>query len=302
MRAIVTGGAGFIGSHLVDRLLELGNEVIVIDKENENSVGPFYWNGDADNYKLDACNFSDTRSLYDGVDYVFHMASDNSTRNSINNPLRTNFVNSFGTNVVLQCARESRVKRVIFSSSFSLYGDNNLPSVETQNEEYNTPYDLSKLFGEKLCKLYSSKFKTDTIILRYSSVYGERERKSGQYFTPVEKFRIEKEKNKSLIVLGDGSERRDLIHVSDIVEANIRAAKIKLDKQYSGDIFNIGSGKNYSIDEIAKMYNYDISYRENNGISIRSMLLDIEKAKNVLNWQPRVDLRLWLEGRYGNTN
>lgn len=301
MKYLVTGGAGFIGSHLVDKLVSLGNEVIVIDNENQNSSGPWYWNENSDNYKLDVCNFSDTRSLYDNVDYVFHLASDNSTRNSINNPLRTNFVNSFGTNVVLQCARESRVKRVIFSSSFSVYGNNSLPSLETQKEDCITPYDVSKIFGEKLCSLYSEMFKTETVILRYSNVYGERERQQGQYFTPVEKFRLEKEKNKPLIIVGEGNQRRDLIHVSDIVEANLAAVKLELYDGNVSNIFNIGSGKNYSINEIAKMYNQDISYRENNGISLKSNLLNIEKANNTLQWKPKTELMEFLKGKYGNT-
>jgi UDP-glucose 4-epimerase len=296
MRALVTGGAGFIGSHLVDRLIELGHEVVVIDNETSTSSnGIFYWNENAENYKTDICDFGDTRSLYDDVDYVFHMAADTSTVESINNPMKTIFTNSFGTNVVLQSAREARVKRVIFSSSSSVYGNNELPNGEEQEEDCLNPYSLSKINAESLCKFYSKIFKTDTVILRYFNVYGERQPIRGQYSPIMERLCKEKQNNKPLTIVGSGEQRKDFTHVSDIVEANILAAEINLDNKYIENIFNIGYGKNYSINEIANMYKHEILDKPISNITIKETLANIEKAKLILGWKPKINLQEWIE-------
>jgi UDP-glucose 4-epimerase len=300
MKALVTGGAGFIGSHLVDRLIELGHEVVVIDNETSTSSnGVFYWNSNAENYKADICDFGSTRSLYDGVDYVFHMAADTSIYESINNPIKTMFINGFGTSVVLQSAREARVKRVILSSSYSVYGNNKLPNKEEQQEDYLNPYGLSKGNAENFCKFYSKTFKTDTIILRYFNVYGERQPVSGQYSPIMERFNNEKKSNKPLTIIGSGEERKDFTHVSDIVEANIIAAEINLDDKYIGDVFNIGFGKNYSTNEIANMYNHKILDKPVTTINVKQTLADVEKAKLILGWQPKIKLESWIGGNNG---
>ncbi len=151
MKSLVTGGAGFIGSNLVDKLIELGHDVIVIDNESAESNEQFYWNDKAQNYKYDIRDYENTRPLYDGVDYVFHLAAESRIQPAIENPINAISLNSVGTCTILQCAREAEVKRVIYSSTSSGYGMNPYPNVETQPDDCLNPYSVSKVNGEKLC-------------------------------------------------------------------------------------------------------------------------------------------------------
>ena len=135
MKSLVTGGAGFIGSNLVDRLLKLGHEVVVIDNEYSDVHEQFYWNDKAQNYKYDIRDYENTKPLYDGVDYVFHIAAEARIQPAIVNPIQAVSINSVGTCTVLQCAREAKVKRVMYSSTSSAYGLNTSPNVETQPDD-----------------------------------------------------------------------------------------------------------------------------------------------------------------------
>ena len=156
MKSLVTGGAGFIGSNLVDRLIALGHEVVVIDNEFSEVHEQFYWNDKAENYKYDICDYEKTRPLYDGVDYVFHIAAEARIQPAIKNPIQAVKINSVGTCTVLQCAREAGVKKVMYSSTSSAYGRvNTPPNVETQPDDCLNPYSVSKVSGEKLCKMYT---------------------------------------------------------------------------------------------------------------------------------------------------
>ena len=181
MKSLVTGGAGFIGSHLVDKLLEMGHEVVVIDSESAESNEEFYWNDKAQNYKYDIRDYEKTKPLYDGVDYVFHTAAEARIQPAILNPIEAVSVNCVGTVTVLQCAREAGVKKVIYSSTSSGYGFNEPPNEETQRDDCLNPYSVSKVSGEKLCKMYTDLFGLPTISFRYFNVYGERQPLRGQY-------------------------------------------------------------------------------------------------------------------------
>jgi len=289
MKALVTGGAGFIGSHLVDRLLELGHEVVVLDDKKSIDM-----NDKAINYEADICNFGDTRSLYDGIDYVFHLAADTSTMATINNPIKTNFINNFGTNVVLQCSREARVKRVVYVSTYSVYGKNKIPNKETQTPDCINPYSLSKFQGEQLCKLYSSLFKLETIILRPFVVYGDRQPEGGQYSPIMHLFDLAKTKNNPIKIIGKGENKKDFIHVSDFVEACIISATVNLDKRHIASEFNIGSGKSYSTNEIGKIYNCPISYTSKKDEEVKHSLANIEKSQSLLGWTPKIKLEDWI--------
>jgi len=134
MKSLVTGGAGFIGSNIVNKLIELGHDVVVIDNESSDAHERPYWNIKAKNYKKDICDYLSTRELYDGVDYVFHLAAEARIQPTINNPVKATMTNTLGTNVVLQCSREAGVKRVMYSSTSAAYGRNNIPNIESQNE------------------------------------------------------------------------------------------------------------------------------------------------------------------------
>jgi UDP-glucose 4-epimerase len=295
MKSVVTGGAGFIGSNLVDSLLELGHEVIVIDNESSDAHESFYWNTLAKNYKLNICDYEAIRPLFDGVDYVFHLAAEARIQPAILNPLKAVKTNSLGTATVLQCAREAGVKRVMYSSTSSAYGFNSIPNKEDQLDDCLNPYSVSKVSGEKLCSMYTNLFNVETVIFRYFNVYGPHEPMRGQYAPVIGIFRRQAAANEPLTIVGDGEQRRDFTHVDDVVNANILAATANIDKSLLGTVFNIGSGKNYSVNEIAKMYNHkSINIPPRIGES-RKTLADNQKAKNILLWNPEKTVEDWIK-------
>ena len=232
-KSLVTGGAGFIGSHIVDKLLELGHEVIVIDNESAESNEEFYWNDKAQNHKFDIRDYENTRPLYEGVDYVFHTAAEARIQPAILNPIEAVSINCVGTVTVLQCAREAGVKKVMYSSTSSGYGFNEPPNDETQRDDCLNPYSVSKVAGEKLCSMYTSLFGLRTVTFRYFNVYGERSPVSGQYAPVIGIFLRQRGDNEPLTIVGDGEQRRDFTHVSDVVQANILAATKEVDVSVS---------------------------------------------------------------------
>lgn len=294
MKTLVTGGAGFIGSNLVQTLIEQGHEVVVIDNEYSSSHDKFYWNLNSKNYKYDIRDYNKTRELYEGVDYVFHLAAEVSIQRSIQNPIETSSINTVGTCTVLQCAHESKVKRVIYSSTSAAYGNNSYPNFEGQKDDCLNPYSTSKVCGEKLCKMYTDLYGLPTIIFRYFNVYGEHQPVRGQYAPVIGIFLRQKGEGQSLTIVGDGNQRRDFVHVSDVVNANILASTIDVDPKFYGTLFNVGSGKNYSVNEIASLISDN---RVNTPPRIGELpisLADNTKIKNVLGWQPKVDVIEWI--------
>lgn len=294
MKSLVTGGAGFIGSNLVDSLIQLGHEVVVIDNESAESNGEFYWNSKAKNYKYDICDYEKTRELYTDVDYVFHLAAEARIQPAIANPLLAVKTNVLGTATVLQCSREAGVDKVIYSSSSSGYGHNQTPNNEEQLDDCLNPYSVSKISGEKLCSMYTKLFGVKTIIFRYFNVYGERQPLKGQYAPVVGIFLRQKNEGNSLTIIGDGEQRRDFTHVSDVVDANILAATLDVEYDYYGQLYNVGPGKNYSINEIANAISdnqINISPRIGEA---RETLANNEKIKSVFGWEPKVNLMEWI--------
>ena len=294
MKSLVTGGAGFIGSNLVDKLIELGHEVIVIDNEFSDVHEQFYYNKKASNYKLDIRDYESTRPLYNGVDYVFHIAAEARIQPAINNPIEAVSINSVGTCTVLQCAREAGVKRVMYSSTSSAYGTNSIPNVETQFDDCLNPYSVSKVNGEKLCSMYTNLFGLNTIIFRYFNVYGERQPLKGQYAPVLGIFLRQKNADESLTIVGDGEQRRDFTHVSDVVQANILAAISEVEQEAFGQVYNIGNGVNYSVNEIASMISDNtVNIPPRIGES-RETLANNSKMKNTFGWEPKVFLSDWI--------
>lgn len=294
MKALVTGGAGFIGSNLVDKLIDLKWEVVVIDNETAECNEKFYWNPKSSNHKLDICDYERTRHLYDDVDYVFHLAAESRLQPAIKNPISAVLKNTVGTCTVLQCSREANVKKVIYSSTSSAYGLNKFPNIETDPNDCLNPYSVSKVSGEELCKMYTKLYGLKTIIFRYFNVYGDRSPTSGQYAPVIGIFLRQRDNNESLTIVGDGHQKRDFVHVQDVVSANIIAAKNDVPFEYYGQIFNVGTGENISILEIAKLIsnNYiHISPREGEA---KTTLANIDKIKNVLKWKPNVQLKEWI--------
>jgi UDP-glucose 4-epimerase len=294
MKSLITGGAGFIGSNLVDRLLELGHEVIVIDNEHSASHDKFYWNSNSRNYIADIRDYEKTRSLYDGVDYVFHLAAEVSIQRSIENPIETTSINTIGTCTVLQCAREAGVKRVMYSSTSAAYGVNSYPNFESQPDDCLNPYSSSKVSGEKLCKMYTDLYGLPTVIFRYFNVYGERQPIRGQYAPVIGIFLRQRASGESLTIVGDGNQRRDFIYVGDVVNANILAAIKEIDSESYGQIYNIGTGSNYSVNQIARMFkHHSINIAPRPG-EVRTSLANNQKMRKTFSWEPSMKLEDWI--------
>jgi UDP-glucose 4-epimerase len=297
MKSLVTGGAGFIGSNLVDRLIEIGHEVIVIDNEHSDAHDQFYWNDKAQNYKYDIRDYENTRPLYDGVDYVFHIAAEARIQPSIENPIEAVSINSVGTATVLQCSREARVKRVMYSSTSSGYGMNQTPNIETQPDDCLNPYSVSKVNGEKLCKMYTNLYGLQTVCFRYFNVYGERQPLRGQYAPVIGIFLRQRAAGEPLTIVGDGNQRRDFTHVSDVVNANIMAAISNPDPDAFGHVYNVGTGNNYSINQIARMIDHPTVNIAPRPGEARVSLANNQKIKKTFGWSPVVKLEEWLNGQ-----
>jgi UDP-glucose 4-epimerase len=293
-KSLVTGGAGFIGSNLVDRLVDLGHEVIVIDNEYSDVHEHFYWNDKAQNYKYDIRDYKNTRPLYDGVDYVFHIAAEARIQPAIHNPIEAVSINSVGTVTVLQCAREAKVKRVMYSSTSSGYGMNVPPNVETQQDDCLNPYSVSKVNGEKLCKMYTSLYGLPTICFRYFNVYGERQPLKGQYAPVIGIFLRQRAAGEPLTIVGDGEQRRDFTYVGDVVNANILAATKKVDSEAFGQLYNVGTGTNYSVNQIAKMMDHNTINISPRPGEARISLANNQKLCKTFGWEPTMNLENWI--------
>jgi UDP-glucose 4-epimerase len=295
MKSLVTGGAGFIGSNLVDKLIEIGHEVVVIDNESAESNERFYWNDKAQNHNYDIRDYENTRPLYDGVDYVFHLAAESRIQPAIENPINAVSLNSVGTCTVLQCSKEAKVKRVIYSSTSSGYGMNESPNVETQPDDCLNPYSVSKVNGEKLCKMYTRLYGLPTISFRYFNVYGERQPLRGQYAPVIGIFLRQRAAGESLTVVSDGHQRRDFTHVGDVVNANILAATKEVDSEAFGELYNVGTGTNYSINQIARMIGHPSVHIPPRPGEARTSLANNQKLRKTFGWEPSVKVEDWIK-------
>jgi UDP-glucose 4-epimerase len=292
MNCLVTGGAGFIGSNLVDKLIDLGHSVICIDNESAECHEQFYWNPKANNYKYDICDYDQIEHLFNGVDYVFHIASDARIQPAILNPRKSIESNADGTANVLELSRLAKVKKFVYSSTSSAYGKKAiLPNIETQASDPLTPYSAAKVFGENLARVYYNLYGLETISLRYFNVYGDRQPLKGQYAPVIGLFLKQYHEDKPLTVVGDGSQSRDFTHISDVVEANILASEIS---HGFGEVYNIGYGSNYSIIDIANMISNDVKFIPPRIGEVQETLASNEKFKGLTGWMPKVALIKWL--------
>ena len=294
-KAIVTGGAGFIGSNLVDKLVGSYDKVIIIDNESADSNEQFYYNERAEKHLLNICDYKHTRPLYEGVDCVFHLAAESRIQPTLENPVLATLTNTSGTCTVLQCAKEAGVKRVIYSSTSSAYGlKNKIPLVETMPDDCLNPYSVTKVSGEKLCKMYTDLFGLETVIFRYFNVYGERHPVKGQYAPVIGIFIRQKNNGEKLTIVGDGSQTRDFTHVSDIVNANILASYFN-NKKPVGEVINLGTGTNNSIKEIAEMVAGDYTFIPARAGEAQDTLANTNKAKELLGWEANIRVKDWIK-------
>ena len=295
MISLVTGGAGFIGSNLVDYLIEQGHEVICVDNESAECNDKFYWNDKACNIIGDITDYDFIKNCFKDVDYVFHLAAESRLQPAIKNPIEAVYKNCVGTTTVLQCAREAGVKRFVYSSTSSGYGFNPSPNVETQPDDCLNPYSASKIAAEKFCKMYSDLYGLETVVLRYFNVFGERSPRRGQYAPVIGIFDRQRLSGEALTIVGDGTQRRDFIYVGDVAKANLIAAEATLDKKYFGQVFNIGSGINYSVQEIADAISDNQTYIPKREGEMETTWSNIEKASEILGWKPEVDVLEWIK-------
>ena len=294
-KAIVTGGAGFIGSHIVDRLVNDGYKVIVIDDESAESNDIFYHNDKAQYHKISIEDYDKIEPLFKDVDYVFHLAAESRIQPTLDRPVKACMTNIIGTCNVLEASRRNNIKRVMYSSTSSAYGlKNKIPLKETMPKDCLNPYSVTKTGGEDLCKMYSDVYNLETVTFRYFNVYGDRQPTKGQYAPVIGLFARQILEGSKMTVVGDGLQTRDYTNVLDVVEANILAAHSKND--VSGEIFNIGCGKNYSVLDIVEMLKPGyFEYIPKRLGEARDTLSDISKSNKLLNWYPKIELVDWMK-------
>jgi len=281
---LVTGGAGFIGSHLVDGLLERGLNVRTIDNfatgQRENL------NPRAQLVEADIRDLESIREAFEDVDTVFHTAALPRVPLSIEKPIETHTVNALGTLNVLMAAREAGVRRFVYSGSSSVYGNQpTLPLREEMKPGPLNPYALQKLIGEQYCGLFRKLYGMETLTLRYFNVFGPRMTTAGAYVTVIGVFLRLRREDRPLTIHGDGTQSRDFTHVSDVVRANLLAMNCDI---ADGRALNIGPGKAVSINRIAEIIGGPLSYQASRAGDMRHTLADFSQAENILGWRPQV--------------
>jgi len=309
---LVTGGAGFIGTNIVKKLLVGGHQVRVIDnyaggkKSERFQAGAEYLEGDIRNRE-------DLDKACVGVDGIFHLAALPRVPFSVEHPWETHDVNVNGTLNVLMAAKENKIKRVVFSSSSSTYGaeEKNLLQEDSVIKKPISPYALHKFIGEHYCRLFSELYGLETVSLIYFNVYGPYFDPDGAYALVVGKFLKQKKEGKPMTVCGDGEYYRDYTHVADVVRANLLAMHSPM--VGGAEIINIGTGRNYSMWDVARMMlgkNPDTDPKEllDAGLckliadrrgEARISLADISKAKRLLDWEPKINLKIGLKQLLG---
>ena len=301
MKAIVTGGVGFIGSHLVDRLIDTGWDVIIIDKKDLTSKPRHVdvLNPKAKFLQLDITEMDPSSGVpvqLGGTDIIFHMAALARVQPSIDNPMVYHDTNINGTLNMLMIAKNLSVKRFVYSASSSCYGDTDIvPTPETAPKKPMSPYAMQKYVGEQYCELFSLIYGLDTVSLRYFNVYGNRMPTTGAYALVMAIFKKQAEEGLPLTITNDGNQRRDFTHVDDVVDANILAAEYE--GNLDGAAFNIGNGSNHSINDVADMIGGEKQYGEKR-FEPAETLANNTMAKKVLGWEPKGDLEKYIKENF----
>ena len=290
MKSIVTGGAGFIGSNLVDKLVKLGHDVVVIDnllrgERKDVNKKAIFINGDIRSKYLE--------KFFENTDYVFHLAAYPSVQLSIVEPREFNDVNVSGLVNILKFSVDCNVKRFIFSSSIAIYGNQSSDSLtEDLKHDPVCPYSLQKYIGEEYCKLFSKLYSIETVCLRYCNVYGNRMKSMGTYSFVLPIFLNQYRKGQPMTIRGDGTQQRDFVNVFDVVKANILASTS--DKVGCGESINIGTGIGTSINQIAEYIGGKSIYIDP-VIEPKIIIGNNSKAKNLLNWKPTIQFKKWIQ-------
>lgn len=295
-KVMITGGAGFIGSHLADRLVETGSKVVVYDNFND-----FYTGKDKNieqlqnhpNFTLvrgDILKYRHLRETMRGADIVFHLAAQPGVRYSLLHPVETNNVNTVGTLNVLEAARENEIVKLVYASSSSVYGNQErLPIKETAETYPISPYGASKLAAEHYHRIYHQTYGLNIVTLRYFTVYGPRQRPD----MAIYRFIRQIHENKPLTIYGDGTQTRDFTYIDDTVQGTIASAETE---DIGGEVFNLGSGSRITLNDLLKLLaeligDFEILYEAKKKGDVAHTLADISKAKTMLGYKPRVDLK-----------
>jgi UDP-glucose 4-epimerase len=285
-KVVVTGGAGFIGSHLVRMLLEEGYAVSVVDnlsRGKRERVPP-----EAVLFAQDILDTEALAKVFAGADFVFHLAAIPQVQYSIEHPLETNRVNVEGTISVLQAAKDAGASRVIYSASSAAYGDQDVTLLtESMEARPKSPYGLQKRIGELYCRIFSEVYKLPTVSLRYFNVFGSGASTEGAYALVIARFLKQRSAGEAMTITGDGLQTRDFVHVRDVARANMLAARS--DKVGAGEVINIGSGTNATIARVAELIGGPVEHVAPR-LEPHDTLADITRAKSLLGWEPSISL------------
>jgi UDP-glucose 4-epimerase len=295
MKALVTGGGGFIGSNLVRALLDRGDDVRVLDNfSTGNRTNLADLAGDIEVVEGELRSYERVHAATRGTDVVFHQGALPSVPRSVQDPLTTAAVNTEGTLNVLLAARDEGIRRVVFASSSSVYGNSDdLPRVETQNPDPISPYGVSKLAAERYCVSFSRVYPLETVALRYFNVFGPNQDPSSQYAAVVPRFITAIADGRRVPIYGDGDQKRDFTFVTNVVEANLLAADAE---QVSGTIVNVATGRATTVHELADTIATILGLPVERELhpartgDIRDSYAEVTRARELLGWTARVGL------------
>jgi nucleoside-diphosphate-sugar epimerase len=295
---LVTGGAGFIGSNLVEKLVQLGAKVRVLDDFStgkQENIAHLLKRGAIELIEGSLTEPEVVKRAVSGVEFVFHQGAIPSVVRSVEDPLTTHQVNTTGTLLLLLTCRDAGVRRVIFASSSSVYGDTpTLPKREDMTPNPKSPYALSKLVGEHLCRLFWELYGLETVSLRYFNIFGPRQDPTSQYAAVIPRFITSLLRNEPPTIYGDGEQTRDFTFVENCVQANLLAAT---KPNIAGEVFNVGAGKQTSVNELFRLIRSLVGadhiepiYAPPRPGDVRHSLADITKARQLLGYEPSVSL------------
>ncbi|MBI5412937.1 NAD-dependent epimerase/dehydratase family protein [Candidatus Peregrinibacteria bacterium] len=283
---LVTGGAGFIGTNLVKELLKQGHQIVVLDNYAGGKKEERFLNG-AEYIEGDIRNEADLDKACQGVQGIFHLAAMPRVTFSVDHPEEAHDVNVNGTLKLLLAARKYKIKRLVFSSSSSVYGNQPvMPLVETMVPAPISPYGLHKLIGEHYCRLFVDLFGVETVSLRYVNVYGPYFDPDGPYALVVGKFIKQAKNGEPMTVCGDGEYQRDFVHVSDVAQANLLA--MENDGVGKGEVINISSNTAFSVNQVCELIGEKFVFVPERPGDVRMTKENNAKAKQLLNWEPKI--------------
>ncbi len=293
MRYLVTGGAGFIGSNIVDELVRRGHSVVVLDDlssgSEENLAGV--------RSKIDLrigsiIDLAMVQSACVGVDYVIHLAARTSVPKSVKDPLETNHVNIDGTLNVLVAARDAKVRRFVYAASSSAYGETpTLPKIESMQPEPISPYGVTKFVGELYAQVFGRVYGLENASVRYFNVFGPRQDPTSQYSGVLSRFMLAVLKSEPLVIYGDGEQSRDFTYIDNIVDETLRACEAA---GASGKVFNGGTGARITLNQVVKLLEkitgkkLPVKYDPPRDGDIRDSQADVSLARKILGYEPRV--------------